>query len=162
MSKNGQDIKNMLYKANFLKEDTPSVAAGVAAELKKKNDNLDMFLENDRENIKKETWSRLDKTIKIQKLEEYVDSIVEKYNLSEDEITNLKKYLFCSIDKKRLLSVKDVFYDKNTNKIKTIPCLQFNTTTRMYTLKRCEKRLSTIKSLGVGKKKVVVIQEGEE
>jgi hypothetical protein len=47
-----------------------------------------------------------------------------------------------------------------TNKIKSIPCLLFNNVSRTYTLKRSEKRVSTLKSLGVGnnnnnKKKIV-------
>ena len=52
--------------------------------------------------------------------------------------------------------MKDVIYDKVTNKIKSIPCLLFNTVTRTYTLKRSDKRVSTLKSLGVGNKKKVV------
>lgn len=144
----GQELKNIMYKTKFLNEDTAPCQ-------KNTSENLDSFLDNERENIKKETWSRLDKTIKIQKLDEYVDSIIEKNQLTEDEVAGLKLYLANSIDRKKLQCVKDVIYDKTTNKIKSIPCLLFNTTTRTYTLKRSEKRVSTLKSLGVGKKRII-------
>lgn len=48
--------------------------------------------------------------------------------------------------------MKDVHCDKSTGKILSIPTLNFNSTTRKFTLKRCEKRVSTLKSLGKGKK----------
>lgn len=162
MNKSGQDIKNMMYKTKYMKEDLQSVSETLEAKIKKNNDNLDLFLEKDRDKIKKETWTRLDKTIKIQKIDEYVDSIVEKNNLSCDEVNSLKYYLSGSIERKRLLSVKEVLYDKNTGKIKSIPCLSFNTSTRTFTLKRCEKRVSTLKSLGDGKKKVVIYSNSED
>jgi hypothetical protein len=144
----GQELKNIMYKTKFMNEDTAPCPKG-------NSENLDLFLDNERDNIKKETWSRLDKTIKIQKLDEYVDSIIEKNQLTEDEVAGLKLYLANSIDRKKLQCVKDVIYDKTTNKIKSIPCLLFNTVTRTYTLKRSEKRVSTLKSLGVGKKRIV-------
>jgi uncharacterized protein YcbK (DUF882 family) len=75
--------------------------------------------------------------------------------LTEEEVAGLKAYLANSIDRKKLQCVKDVIYDKTTNKIKSIPCLLFNTVSRTYTLKRSEKRVSTLKSLGIGKKKIV-------
>jgi hypothetical protein len=152
----GQELKNIMYKTKFLSEDSPSAIIANAAALKNNSENLDMFLDNERENIKKETWSRLDKTIKVQKINEYVDNIVEKNQLTPEEVEGLKSYLVNCIDRKKLQCVKDVNYDKVTNKIKSIPCLLFNTTTRTYTLKRSEKRLSTLKSLGGGKKKLSV------
>jgi hypothetical protein len=144
----GQELKNIMYKTKFMNEDTAPCPKG-------NSENLDLFLDNERENIKKETWSRLDKTIKIQKLDEYVDIMREKNELTEEEVAGLKAYLANSIDRKKLQCVKDVIYDKTTNKIKSIPCLLFNTVSRTYTLKRSEKRVSTLKSLGIGKKKIV-------
>ena len=153
----GQELKNIMYKTKFFNEDSPAAMAAAAAASKNNSENLDSFLDKERENIKKETWSRLDKTIKIQKLDEYVDSIVEKNQLTTEEVSGLKTYLSNSIDRKKLQCVKDVIYDKVTNKIKSIPCLLFNTASRTYTLKRSEKRVSTLKSLGVGNNKKKII-----
>ena len=46
-----------------------------------------------------------------------------------------------------LLFIFNVQYDKDKGIIKSIPMLQFNTTTRKFTLKRNEKRTSTVKHL---------------
>ena len=117
-----------------------------------KVENINTFLEKETTNSKTESWNKMDKTGKIKLLNEYVDSIIEKHNLETNDITELKKYLIDSLDKKKLQHVKDVHCDKITGKILSIPTLNFNSTTRKFTLKRCEKRVSTLKSLGKGKK----------
>ena len=117
-----------------------------------KVENINNFLELETTNSKTESWNKMDKTGKIKLLNEYVDSIIEKHNLETNDITELKKYLIDSLDKKKLQHVKDVHCDKSTGKILSIPTLNFNSTTRKFTMKRCEKRVSTLKSLGKGKK----------
>ena len=67
--------------------------------------------------------------------------------MNEDELDTLVKYLKECLDKKKLGRVKDVTYDKEKGVIKDIPSLIFNKGSRQYTLKRSEKRVSTLKSL---------------
>ena len=81
-----------------------------------------------------------------------MDSLITTNNLSPADVAELKIYLTESLDKKKLQHVKDVVCDKLTGKIISIPTLHFNSATRKYTLKRAEKRVSTLKSLGKGKK----------
>jgi len=83
----------------------------------------------------------------VHKLSNYVDKIAKEYNLSITEIKQLKKYLSTSLDKKKLQRVKDVCYDKQLGIIKLIPSLQFNVANRKFTLKRSDKRVSTLKCL---------------
>ena len=112
-----------------------------------KIDNINSFLE------KESTIARmfcLNEEIKL--LNNYADSLVETNNLSPAEVNDLKQYLTDSLDKKKLQHVKDVVCDKITGKIVSIPTLHFNSITKKYTLKRSEKRVSTLKSLGKGKK----------
>jgi len=124
---------------------------------------VDSFLEKESKKNKTDTWNKIDKTSKIKQLNEYVDKLnAQDYaEMTEEERLQLKKYLEESLDKKKLQCVKDVLYDKVTGKIKSIPNLHFNTATRKFTIKRNEKRTSTLKSLGTGqqhsakKKKVV-------
>lgn len=113
---------------------------------------INTFLEKESTNNKTESWNKLDKTGKIRLLNTYVDDITALHNLSPTDVDALKHYLVESLDKKKLQHVKDVHCDKVTGKIIAIPTLQFNGTTRKFTLKRAEKRVSTLKSLGKGKK----------
>jgi hypothetical protein len=117
-----------------------------------KIDNINSFLEKESTINKSESWNKLDKTGKIKLLNNYADSLVESNSLSPTEVNDLKQYLTDSLDKKKLQHVKDVMCDKVTGKIVSIPTLHFNPITKKYTLKRSEKRVSTLKSLGKGKK----------
>lgn len=115
--------------------------------------NINSFLEKESINNKTESWNKLDKTEKIRLLTNYVnDTIADVHTLTSTDITELKQYLIDSLDKKKLQHVKDVQCDKVTGKIISIPTLHFNATTKKFTLKRAEKRVSTLKSLGKGKK----------
>ena len=111
---------------------------------------IDLFLEKESKLNKHEPWNKLDKTDKIKLLKEYVNVSASNFSLNEAEVLEFKSYLIDSLDKKKLQHVKDVQYDKTLGKIKLIPCLHFNQTTRKVTLKRSDKRVSTSNSLGQG------------
>ena len=109
--------------------------------------NISLILDNELLKNKSEPWSKLNKTAKILKIKEFIDLYAKSNKLNEEEKNNLEKYLLNSLDRKRLTNLKDVQYDKDKGIIKSIPMLQFNTTTRKFTLKRNEKRTSTVKHL---------------
>ncbi len=134
-------FKNMLLKGNL----NPSTPVSKKA-------NIDLFLEKEKNLNKNESWNKLDKTGKIKLLTEYVNLSAANFSLNETEISEFKSYLIDSLDKKKLQHVKDVQYDNQNGKIILIPNLHFNTATRKFTFKRNEKRASTVKSLGSGKK----------
>jgi hypothetical protein len=127
-----------------------------------KIDTINSFLEKESNNNKTESWNKLDKTGKLKLLNNYAESLVSVHNLSVKEKEELAVYLAESIDKKKLQHVKDVSCDKVTGKILSIPTLHFNPTLRKFTLKRSEKRVSTLKSLGKGKKpSIAIVLESE-
>ena len=136
------ELKNIKYKTMLL--------SGVPLkETKSSNDlsNLEKFLENEKNNNKNDPWCKLDKTIKTKKLIEFVDFYCENKNLDEIEKTILTNFLKDCLDRKKLQRVKDVIYDKNTGTIKEIPALFYTRTSRHFTLKNIDKRVSTLKSL---------------
>ena len=65
----------------------------------------------------------------------------------EEEITALYQFLVSALEQKKLMRAKDVVYDKATGEITSIPCLIYHAGFKKFTLKRCEKRQSTLKSL---------------
>ena len=112
---------------------------------------IDKILDQEATRNNKETWSKLDKTTKINKLVGYANKIGTEKKFSIDDIDILVKYLIASLERRRLMSVKDVVYDNIVGEIKNIPSLVFSSSSsRKYTLKRLEKRTSTLKSLGRG------------
>ena len=112
---------------------------------------IDTFLDNERKTSANEPWSKLNKTIKINKINEYIETLIGENNLTQLEAKSLEVFMLNCLDRKKLQYVKDVIYDKINGKITSIPSLLFNKGTRKFTLKRNEKRDSTLNSLGPGK-----------
>jgi hypothetical protein len=138
-----QELKNIKYKTMLIN--------GVSLNESKASQsmhNLEQFLENEKNSSENEPWCKLNKTIKIKKITDYViDDYKEKHELDELECENLIKFLKDCLDRKKLQRIKDVIYDKENGLIKEIPALTYLRTTKHFTLKNIEKRISTLKSL---------------
>ena len=149
-----QELKNIKYKTMLLN-------GAHIVETKSSNDlsNLEKFLENEKNNNKIEPWSKLDKTMKTKKLLEYVNKYKDENSLTNEEEKLLIIFLKDCIDKKKLIRVKDVIYDKESGMIKNIPALNYNKQKKHFTLKNIDKRLSTLKNLPNHNKKLISIKE---
>jgi hypothetical protein len=137
-----QELKNIKYKTMLLN--------GVPLpETKSSNDlsNLDKFLENEKNNNVNEPWCKLNKTVKSKKVQDFVDNYREEHQLSDEESELLLAFLKDCLDRKKLQRVKDVVYDKENGVIKEIPALFYIKSTKHFTLKNVDKRISTLKSL---------------
>ena len=115
--------------------------------------NLDLFLENEKNNNSNEPWSKLDKTIKIKKLLIYAENYKIEKNLDDQEFIQFSLFLKDCLDRKKFQRVKDVIYDKVTGIIKDIPGLFHNKVKNHFTIKNIDKRVSTSKSLAPKKLK---------
>ena len=115
--------------------------------------NLDIFLENEKNNNINEPWSKLDKTLKIKKLLNYAENYKIEKNLNEEEYKQFSLFLKDCLDRKKLQRVKDVIYDKTIGVIKDIPGLYHNKNKNHFTIKNIDKRISTSKSLAPKKLK---------
>lgn len=144
MSKEKQDLQNIKYKSMILSNNSYNNLS--PREINDVN-NINDFLEKEKQQHTVEHWSKLDKTIKMQKIRIFVEQYSKDNSLTAKDSKNLITFLTTSLDQKKLSKTKDVVYDKSTGIIKSIPCLLFNTTHRKFTLKRCEKRPSTMRSL---------------
>jgi hypothetical protein len=150
------ELKNIKYKTMLL-NGNPIVETKSSNNLS----NLDKFLEDEKNNSKNEPWSKLNKTIKTQKILSYVESYKNEKKLNEEEEKLLTAFLKDCLDKKRLTRVKDVIYDKVTGNIKEIPALFYNKSNKHFTLKNLDKRVSTLKSLPSNKHKKSVSNTSE-
>jgi hypothetical protein len=142
-----QELKNIKYKTMLLSGNKKNISS-----ITNEVSNLDLMLDNESKQNKKESWNKLDKSVKMTKVNEYIDTLVEKHNLSLDEQNNLKDYLSSSLDKKSLHKNKDVVYIKETGKLESIPILQFNNVTRKFSLKKQQQQIQTSRSLGPTRK----------
>lgn len=152
------ELKNIKYKTMLLGNGNP-----VKETISSNNlSNLEKFLENEKNNNKVDNWSKLDKTIKTKKLIDFVNKYKTEYSLTDEEETLLIIFLKDCVDKKKLMRVKDVIYDKETGVIKSIPALNFNKQKKHFTLKNMDnKRLSTLKNLPQHNKKIITIDSAD-
>ena len=130
------NYKNMLLTGNSMLK--PDIVT---------NPNIDDILENEKNANKSDPWNKLDKSAKVGKLKEFATRHGQKENHSDQEITALYQFLVSALEQKKLMRAKDVIYDKTTGTITSIPCLIYHAGFKKFTLKRCEKRQSTLKSL---------------
>lgn len=136
------ELKNIKYKTMLL-------SGAPLQETKSSNDlsNLEKFLENEQNNNKNEPWCKLDKTIKTKKIIEFIEVYKVNNELDTEEANLLLTFLKDCLNRKKLQRVKDVLYDKENGQIKDIPALQYTKTSKHFTLKNIDKRISTVKSL---------------
>lgn len=110
--------------------------------------NIDELLENEKKSNKKESWNKLDNTLKIDKLHNFANSYGEKNNYAMIEIKTLKKFFSTAVRSNKLKKTKDVLYNKDTGIVTDVPSLFFSKISRKFTLKNLDsKRVSTLKSL---------------
>lgn len=148
------ELKNIQYKTMLL-----SGKEGLVSPLTKSVENIDKFLDNEIKLNKKEPWNKLDRSQKIEKLNNYIDLLKKNHSLTNQEIINLKKYFVNCLDRKSLNKVKDVEYEKEDGIIVNIPLLKFNDNTRKFTLKKCDKHVSASKSLAPKNKKKTKVKK---
>ena len=141
------ELKNLKYQTMLLNQKTEK------KETQPNISNIEKFLEKEQENNIMKPWNKLGKGTKLKKVYEYVDSYLkDKPDKKEYEVA-LKTYLLECLERKKLQKKKDVIYDMEHNKIKDIPNLYFNEKKKKYSLKRTDKKSSTLKSLPTRKNK---------
>ena len=141
MSDECVELKNIKYQTMLLQnsikiyETTPNT------------ENIEKFLEKEKKLDMSKPWNKLNKFSKLQKLNQYCQEYGDENKLSEEEIKDMMKYLTACLERKKLTRQKDVTYDISKNKIKLIPGLVYNKSNNRFTLKRQEKKTSTLKCL---------------
>ena len=109
---------------------------------------IDGILEKEKQQNKTETWNKLDKTVKIQKLHSFAEKYGKEHALPVKDVRSLKLFFVESLEKMKLQKTKDVVYNKDTHEVTGIPALHFNSEKRCFTLKIMDaRRVSTLKSL---------------
>ena len=108
----------------------------------------------DNENVNK-SWNKLENSVKIQKLHIFAEKYGKEKNFNIKEIKLLKSYFKdCILHKNKLNKTKALSYDKETGIINNVNGLNYNNTSKSFTIRVIDsKRVSTLKSLTPKKKK---------
>ena len=150
-----EEVKENCHELNSIKYKTMLLQGEITSDTQTIL-NIEELLEKETIMNKLEPWCKLDKTQKLVKLKNYSLLLKKKHELNSKEENDLYNFLINCLEKKQLNKVRDVLYDKESGFIKSIPQLQFNNITKKFLLKRCDKHVSTIKSLSVNKSKLII------
>ena len=108
--------------------------------------NIDNILENEKQQNIKDTWNKLDKTVKIQKLNTYAIKYCSDNNSESYDVSFLMNFFKNSLENNKLQKKKDLVYDIISHEIVDIPTLFFKN--NEFVLHNSDrKRCSTLKSL---------------
>jgi hypothetical protein len=162
------ELKNIKYKSMMLKNNQKRGDAAMQMLHNTSATNsithIESYLERERAHNISEPWGKLDKTVKIAKINAFAKMYATEHGLSDSDCASLVAYLIACIDHKKIVKTKDVIYDKVTGNIISIPVLTHvtvNDSTSLsntkFTLRRCDKRQSTLKSLPISKQRPVII-----
>lgn len=98
-----------------------------AAHLQASTNTFMNFLNQQAGEAYKRPWHKLEKGLRLNRLQKFVDEEAEKYDLVDIEKLNLKQQIQKAHDKKMLTSKNAVVYDQDEQKIKEIKGLVMHT-----------------------------------
>jgi len=109
---------------------------------------MEAILELEKDQNKLETWNKLDKASKRQKLHAYAEHYGQEQSMAVREIKKLKAFFSECLDRGKLTKTKDVAYNKEKREIEDIPALVYTATTHHFSLRNTDaKYVSTLKSM---------------
>jgi hypothetical protein len=126
------------------------------------SDELDKLLDQEKLHNNSDVWNKLNKTIKLQKLNLFSETYGNKNKYSEKEILKLKQFFSDCLEKKKLQKNKDVSYDREKGIVTEVPGLHYQPhLTHTFTLRVLDqtKHVSTLKSLAPNKLSKVYVNE---
>ena len=141
MSEECQELKNIKYQTMLLNSNSKVDSQKIPTE------NLDSILEKESIENRKKPWSKLGTSVKIRKINQFITRYGCESKLNPKEKLDLKSYLRTAVEKKKLQRAKDVVYDISSGKIKSIPGLSYDKNKKRFTLRRIDKKNSTLKGL---------------
>jgi len=114
---------------------------------------VDQILETESASRGAKPWQRLNRTDRVAKLRAFAVAYCDKHELDATERVDLERTLLAGLERRRLTGARDVVYDAQNGVLTAIPCLCHQPQAKRFTLKRPDRRVSTLKSLGAGKQK---------
>ena len=141
-----QELRNIRFRTGSVATQADTEHPGETAST------VEAILETESATRNEQPWSRLDRATRLARLEEYATRTGQERSLSGEEVDSLKMALRLGTERRRLERARDVQYDRACGRVIAVPNLVFNQASRRYTLKRSDKRVSTLKSLGPGRR----------
>ena len=139
-----QELRNIRFRSGSGTSVAPEAASEEASA-------VEAILDTESSERRCRPWSRLDPAVRARKLHDYAEVLIAEQSLDAHQAESLKEAFRMGAQRRRLERARDVQYDRTTEAVVAVPNLIYNQTSRRYTLKRSDKRVSTLKSLAPGR-----------
>ena len=130
------------------------ISGGFPGMISDRSDQFLKFLETNSEDTYTRPWHRLERGMRLNRLRRFVDDEALRFQLGEEEKTDLYNMLVKALDKKQLNSKSIVNYDCEQQKIMEIKGLNFHKTADgNVVFQIVEKRVGTMRKKSVSEPK---------
>ena len=141
------ELKNIKYQNMLLTN------SKTTEKIKGNIQNIETFLNKEKKLHKNKPWNKLGKSKKMKLIKDFIEEHSQNNNLSKKQKNLLKTFLNICIERKKLQKIKEINYDKDNEKIISIPNLSYNNVSEKYYIKRGDKKSSILKHLAPKSKK---------
>ena len=135
------DIKNILIKNKFIQKDDNLNKEKKEYNPSKNMEDLMNIVDNERNNLKNKTWSKIDKSKRLQLLLNFISEEIERESLNNETSKQLKNIIIKAFNGNLLNKQTDIKYDHNLNKITNINILSYNKKKEIYELKTRDNKI---------------------
>ena len=110
-------------------------------------ENMNKYLNEEKDQIFKQPWNRLDTGMKLNRLRIYTEDMTKQYKLSKEKQDELRKILFDACRSNKLNKLSEINYDKEECKVISIKNLEIKENGKIYfTNEEVKKTKQTTKS----------------
>tara|TARA_B110000008_G_scaffold226948_1_gene228596 strand:- start:253 stop:828 length:576 start_codon:yes stop_codon:yes gene_type:complete len=141
MSDECMELKNIKYQTMLLNNNSK------ISETIPNISNIERFLTEEKEVTQNKPWNKLNKGTRIKLITSFTEEYQLQNKISDELKLELRTYLKLCLERKKLNKKQDLVYDIENFKIISIQNLIFNKIKNKFTLKRSDKRVSSLKSL---------------
>lgn len=147
-----KEYNNLKYKTMIMTGNT----IDTKIENQANRETIDSFLTKEMNQHKKQSWTRLTKTEKTNKIKQYIETIIKQdFELTNDECQSAYNYICSLLERNKLIKNTELDYNEEEGNINNIYIICFNKIQRKFVLNKNFKTSSLKKKQNINKKKTV-------
>tara|TARA_Y100000361_G_scaffold141531_1_gene146674 strand:- start:518 stop:1012 length:495 start_codon:yes stop_codon:yes gene_type:complete len=134
------DLKNILSKEVIIEEKKEQKVVKKYDPSQDMKDLMEM-VDSERVNITNKSWSRIEKSSRLQLLNEYIENYILENSLEGESAKQFEAIVIKAFQSNLLNKQSDIKYDTETNKIIDITILKYNKEKKLFELKTRDNKV---------------------
>ena len=135
------DLKNILSKEVIIDKGKEEEKVEQKYDPSQDMKDLMEMVDSERVNITNKTWSRIEKSSRLQLLNEYIQNYILENSLESESAKQFEAIVIKAFQSNLLNKQSDIKYDTKTNKIIDITILKYNKEKNLFELKTRDNKV---------------------